>query len=235
MSQLSRRSRDNATDLMTLKEATNARDEDIRKSLRELITDAKAKAAFRDPYGGHLLLEGRAHSASPPTANSKNPRPFSLPRIPSPNSFAASLDRESSLATPSLCNSEAPATIALLEKIVREMGTREGQELLLGRLIELSEKLTGMASSEKVDELVRLVKQEQAVVPAGGGGAGGAGNNRGGRNRGWSFNEDDDGARPREIGFNQSGPMAARVSRLLQEQEARRSSAPASQANDVVN
>ncbi|KAK1836216.1 hypothetical protein QBC39DRAFT_339125 [Podospora conica] len=59
MSQLSRRSRDNATDLLSLKEATNARDEDIRRSLRELITDAQTKTGkTRDGYGGALLLEG---------------------------------------------------------------------------------------------------------------------------------------------------------------------------------
>lgn len=59
MSQLSRRSRDNATDLLSLKEATNARDEDIRRSLRELITDAQTKTGkTRDAYGGPLLLEG---------------------------------------------------------------------------------------------------------------------------------------------------------------------------------
>lgn len=59
MSQLSRRSRDNATDLLSLKEATNARDEDIRRSLRELITDAQTKTGkTRDACGGPLLLEG---------------------------------------------------------------------------------------------------------------------------------------------------------------------------------
>ena len=107
MSLLSRRSRDNATDLLSLKEATNTRDEDIRKSLRELITDAKTRpSATRDPYGGPLLLEGR-HPPSSPTL-SKSARPFSLPRIPSPNSFAASFDRESLLSTPSLI-SDAPS------------------------------------------------------------------------------------------------------------------------------
>ncbi|KAH6851308.1 hypothetical protein B0I37DRAFT_404941, partial [Chaetomium sp. MPI-CAGE-AT-0009] len=130
MSLLSRRSRDNATDLLSLKEATNARDEDIRKSLRELISDAKTRpSANRDPYGGPLLLEGR-HPPSSPTL-SKSARPFSLPRIPSPNSFAASFDRESMLSTPSLV-SDAPApssaTVALLEKIMREMGTKDGQD-----------------------------------------------------------------------------------------------------------
>ena len=37
MAALSRRSKDNATDLISLKEATNTRDEDIRKSLKDLV------------------------------------------------------------------------------------------------------------------------------------------------------------------------------------------------------
>ncbi len=52
MSGLSRRSRDNAADLLSLKEATNARDEDIRKSLRDLagnVREAATKSSTRDP------------------------------------------------------------------------------------------------------------------------------------------------------------------------------------------
>jgi hypothetical protein len=45
MSALSRRSKDNATDLISLKEATNSRDEDIRKSLRDLVTNVKTSNA----------------------------------------------------------------------------------------------------------------------------------------------------------------------------------------------
>ncbi|KAK3314807.1 hypothetical protein B0H66DRAFT_322724 [Apodospora peruviana] len=237
MSQLSRRSRDNATDLLSLKEATNARDEDIRKSLRELITDAKIKPITRDPYGGPLLLEGRHHPSSP-TAVSKSVRPFSLPRIPSPNSFAASLDRESLLSTPSLVGADSsPTTVALLEKILREMGTRDGQDTMLARLTEVAEKLSGMAAAEKVEELIRLVRsnQQQAVVPAaavnGGGGMNGGGGG-GGRTRGWSFEEDDDGLHRRELNYNQTGPMSARVGRLLQENEP---SSSTSKAADILN
>ncbi|KAK3303970.1 uncharacterized protein B0T15DRAFT_399316 [Chaetomium strumarium] len=194
MSLLSRRSRDNATDLLSLKEATNARDEDIRRSLRELISDAKARSASRDPYGGPLLLEGGKHHPSSPTQLAK-PRPFSLPRIPSPNSFATSLDSESLLsAAPSLVSdAPSPATVALLEKIIREMGTKEGQDTLLNRLTELANKLSGMATAEKVEELARFVKsnQQHAVVPAaGGGGRGGGGGMM--RDRNWSFGDDDD-------------------------------------------
>ncbi|KAK3320674.1 hypothetical protein B0T19DRAFT_245058 [Cercophora scortea] len=235
MSQLSRRSRDNATDLLSLKEATNSRDEDIRKSLRELISDAKAKMSTRDQYGGPLMLEGRYHSTSPTALSKSAPRPFSLPRIPSPNSFAASLDRESSMSTPSLYGSDSPAIIALLEKILREMGTREGQDSLLAQLTELSRKLSGMAGADKVDELVRLVKsnQQQAVVPAAGGNGGdGGGNNR---DRGWSFEEDDEAPHRREINYNRNGSIPARGGRLLPDTDGHHSPIPPAHAAEVLN
>lgn len=235
MSQLSRRSRDNATDLMSLKEATNSRDEDIRKSLRELLhtlAEAKSKSSTRDPYGGPLLPDGKAHSSSP-LSMSKIGK-ISLPRIPSPNSFAASIDRDS-MTTPSLYGPDTPATVALLEKILREMGTREGQELLLSRLSELADNLAGMASAEKVDELRRFVEstQDHSIVAAGGGGRGGNGS---GRPRNFSFDEDDE-PRRRELDYNQhpSGSMTARVERLLQDKDSRRASAPPAHAADVVS
>ncbi|RYP33990.1 hypothetical protein DL767_004511 [Monosporascus sp. MG133] len=181
MAQLSRRSRDNATDLMSLKEATHARDEDIRKSLRDLVANIDNvrahRDANRDPYSGGLYIENKAHSTSPLSKS----KPFSLPRIPSPNSFSASIDRESTISTPSLASSESPAVIALLEKIIREMGTRDGQDAVISQLSEVAEKLVGMASSAKVEELISYLKEtnpSQAMVPAsggrGGGGAGGA-------------------------------------------------------------
>ncbi|KAM7186364.1 hypothetical protein V8F20_011431 [Naviculisporaceae sp. PSN 640] len=229
MSQLSRRSRDNATDLLSLKEATNARDEDIRKSLRELISDARTKERTRDPYGGPLLLEGgRGYDSLSKAIRG----PISLPRIPSPNSFAASFEEGSYLSTPSLMSDTSPTTVALLEKVYREMGTEKGQETILARLTEVSEKLTGLAEAEKIEELIRLVKsnQQQAVVPVAGG-TGGGGNGGGGvRDRGWSFEEDDDGARRRELNFSQP----SQIGRLLQNEELRRSPTSA-KAADVLN
>lgn len=259
MSQLSRRSRDNATDLLSLKEATHSRDEDIRKTLRDLVhnmSESKIKAAAaaastRDPYGNPLMLEAnkmRPHSQggfTSPTASSKLGK-VSLPRIPSLNSFAASLDRES-MSTPSLYGPDAPATVALLEKIVHEMGTREGQDLLLVRLTELSERLSGMATAGKVDELRRAVessRQEQSVVAAAGGGGRGGGNGGNTRNRALSFHgedddDDDDHRRLRDLDTNyqSAGPMTQRVERLLHDtgKEHRRSSAPAATVvNDEV-
>ncbi|KAK2029461.1 chromosome segregation ATPase [Colletotrichum zoysiae] len=191
MAQLSRRSRDNATDLLSLKEATKARDEDIRKSLRELINNAQdavanSRPGSRDPFANSLFLDSKPHHTSPPP--SKAARPFSLPRIPSPNSFAASIDRDN-LSTPSLCNSESPATIAILDKIIRDMGTKEGQDLLLARLTDVAGKLSSVAPASKMDELIQLVKAkpDEAVVVRGDGGNGGS---NGSRPRAAGFDED---------------------------------------------
>ncbi|KAI1381101.1 hypothetical protein F4677DRAFT_116961 [Hypoxylon crocopeplum] len=225
MSQLSRRSRDNATDLMSLKEATHARDEDIRKSLRDLVTNVDTPRYHRDTYTGGYYLDNKPFNISP---GSKTGRPISLPRIPSPNSFAASIDRESILSTPSLVGGDSPATIALLEKIIREMGTKDGQDDVLGHLTELANKLAGMASASKVEELIQHLKtaSQHSFVPtaAGGGGSGGSGSDKA---RTLSFSSDDSGSKI-------SGVINHRVDKILNVKDSRRSSAP-TRANDVLN
>ncbi|TLS23502.1 uncharacterized protein PpBr36_06355, partial [Pyricularia pennisetigena] len=236
MAQLSRRSRDNATDLLSLKEATNTRDEDIRKSLRDLVNNTQeiSKSTLRDAYGGNLLLDNKPHSA--PSISSKSVRPFSLPRIPSPNSFSASLDGDR-MSTPSLCGSDGPATMGLLEKIVRDMGTKDGQNLLVGRLSELAEKMSGMATAAKVEELLRLVKtsQDQSVVFSGGNGkrnSNGNWNPPPGRPRNFSFDEDPSPA-ARELEFGRSGlpPPGARA---LPDPGFRASSAPPAGETEII-
>ncbi|KAI0484622.1 hypothetical protein GGR56DRAFT_33720 [Xylariaceae sp. FL0804] len=226
MSQLSRRSRDNATDLMSLKEATHARDEDIRKSLRELASNVDTTHLHRDSYTGGLYLDNKPWNSSP----TKNSKTFALPRIPSPNSFAASIDRESSLSTPSLIGGDSPASMALLEKIIREMGTRDGQESVVTRLTELAERLAGLASAAKVEDLITHVKtmsQELAVIPAAAAGEV--------RTRNLSFDEGDDN-NSRELDWSlRNGGLTHRVERLLQDKEGRRSSAPPSRGNEVLN
>ncbi|PVH80253.1 hypothetical protein DL98DRAFT_571982 [Cadophora sp. DSE1049] len=209
MAQLSRRSKDNATDLVSLKEATNARDEDIRKSLRELVINlsestSRASSAIYPPAA--LYLDSKAHNSP----GSRAVKPFSLPRIPSPTSFAASLDRES-MTSASSYNHDGVASIALLEKILREMGTKEGQELLVSRLTEVADILArdGSATAQKLDALVDLINRNSSheLVAQYGGGSGGN------RARGFSFDES-----PRlELDFEnpKSGPVAQRVGALM--------------------
>ncbi|PWY76488.1 hypothetical protein BO94DRAFT_206258 [Aspergillus sclerotioniger CBS 115572] len=160
MAQLSRRSKDNATDLVSLKAATNARDEDIRKSLRELSSSLAAK--FLDPdaatrwdfstiLGSENGINNRESDSSPSSKKS-----YSAPRMSSPNPFAAAMERE-------LCGSPTPvsdgsASIALLEKVLREMATKEGQE----KLQELVEEIKAMPASEapRNDEIITKMLEE---------------------------------------------------------------------------
>jgi hypothetical protein len=211
MAQLSRRSKDNATDLVSLKEATNSRDEDIRKTLRELVNNiSEAGSRQSSIYGpGPLFLENKPHSSP----GSRAIKPFSLPRIPSPNSFSASLDRES-MVSPICCNPDGAASLALLEKILREMGTKEGQNQLISRLTEVADRLArdGSSTAQKLDDLLQQIRNNnlQAIVPLGSGNGGGMAGNR---PRNFSFGEP-----PRlELDFDQarSGPMMQRVEALL--------------------
>jgi hypothetical protein len=211
MANLSRRSKDNATDLVSLKEATNARDEDIRRSLRELVSSLSEpnSRVSSNIYGiGAHYLDNKPHNSP----GSRNVKPFTLPRIPSPNTFAASLDRES-LSTPSSYIGESAASIALLEKILREMGTKEGQDLLVLRLTEISEQLSreGMSTAKKLDDLVQFIKNNNTSQDLA---AQNSGDSVRGRPRNFSFEEP-----PRlELDFDQqprSGPMMQRVEALL--------------------
>ncbi|KAF5510157.1 hypothetical protein CGCS363_v002819 [Colletotrichum siamense] len=233
MAQLSRRSRDNATDLLSLKEATKARDEDIRKSLRELINnahDSTTRPSSRDPFASSLFLDTKSHHTSPPA--SKAGRPFSLPRIPSPNSFAASIDRDN-LSTPSLCNSESPASMAILDKIIRDMGTKEGHDLLLARLTDVAEKLAGVAPASKVDELIHLVKakSEDAVASRSNGGNG---NGNGNRPRPAGF-DDDGNSTDFDFDPGYASQLTHRSERILHNEPTSMSGSTPNGASDLVN
>ncbi|KAI9761545.1 MAG: hypothetical protein M4579_000936 [Chaenotheca gracillima] len=184
MAQLSRRSKDNATDLISLKEATNARDEDIRKSLRELLASitsglfgSKGDTGFDVPKdspkksaSASYMLDSKPW-VSPPAKNSKSG--FTLPRIPSPNSFAANIERELN-NSPSPYSMDGAANLALLEKIFREMGTKDGQEQLLSAFTDLLEKHGKSAgeTAKKLDELngtIKDVSSSRALVVHDGG------------------------------------------------------------------
>ncbi|BCS27419.1 uncharacterized protein APUU_60467S [Aspergillus puulaauensis] len=153
MSQLSRRSKDNATDLVSLKAATNARDEDIRKSLRDLSSNLASK-----------FLDGDTATSSP---NSK--KSHSVPKMQSPNPFVAAMEREFTASPGPM--TDGSASIALLEKVLREMATKEGQEKLLELVDELKARPTSDDSSKSVDntvtkmleEILNIVKQDSGT------------------------------------------------------------------------
>lgn len=115
--------------------------------------------------------------------------------------------------------------MGLLEKIIRDMGTKEGQEKLYSRLSELGEKLNGFNVEKKIEELQLLVKSnmDQSVVLAGAAGGGGGGG-KSGNTRHMSFDEDPDDYH--------NGSIGARFERLIQDQEVRtrRASTPTARA-----
>lgn len=205
MAQLSRRSKDNATDLVSLKEATNARDEDIRKSLRDLVSNITESPIMSSHmlHGGHagLYIDNKAHYSPKSSMTSRSPAPFMLPRIPSPTSFNMAFDRESQ-STPSL-HTDSVASIALLEKILREMGTKEGQETLVSRLSEVAATLTkdGITTAKRIDGLLEYIKENTAVhamMPKGNG-----------RVRNFSFDD------PPHLELDFDGPRAGPLSKPL--------------------
>lgn len=160
MAQLSRRSKDNATDLVSLKEATNTRDEDIRKSLRDVaaklssrllepVADQASRSASRNRGG--LYLDYKAH-ASPPSISKSH----SMPRITSPGNFGPSSEREIS---PEI---DGPAVIALSEKIFREMATSEKQDRIFSTLTELQSDFDELPKTKEADATV--VKKLEEVL-----------------------------------------------------------------------
>lgn len=230
MALLSRRSKDNATDLVSLKEATNARDEDIRKSLRELVSNLSEPSTrpmnlLRD--GGGLYLENKAHNSPPTTRDMKT---FSLPRIPSPASFAASLDRDA-MVTPSSYNPDGVTSIALLEKVIREMSTRDGQDLLVSRLGDVSERIAkdSLSASKKLDDLIQFVKDNnisQALV---------AHNDGGNTTRSRNFSFDEPENMDLDYKDQKRGPMLARVEALLSQQGNKENAGGPTRAAEIVN
>ena len=116
------------------------------------------------------------------------------------------------MAGPSPYNHEGAASIAFLEKILREMGTKEGQDLLVSRLTEVADRLAqdGMSTAKKLEDLVQFIKTNtsQELVAHDNDSAGH------GRPRHFSFDE----APPQlELDFDhpRSGPMTQRVEALL--------------------
>ncbi|KAK5106733.1 hypothetical protein LTS08_000855 [Lithohypha guttulata] len=162
MSSLTKRSKDNTGDLSRLQEATNQRDEDIRKTLRDLVVGLDHKFGNIDSRllgaPDALFLDEREHA----TPSRKS---FTLPRIASPASF---LERELS-ASPSVVSVDGAASIAMLEKVLREMATRDGQDKLMSTLEKVKSEAavsqhTTMASSTASYDPTMAQKLEEILV-----------------------------------------------------------------------
>ncbi|KAJ5694172.1 hypothetical protein N7536_004584 [Penicillium majusculum] len=168
MMNLSRRSKDNATDLVSLKAATNARDEDIRKSLKDLSSHLTTKYLDADATRfdfSNLFKGGDGPNPKDPDSPVSK-RSYSVPRMPSPNPFA--FDRDSCVSPAPI--SDGSAALALLEKVLREMATKEGEERLLELVEEIKSRPAGTGSDKDTDnkvtvmleEILNLVKEDPA-------------------------------------------------------------------------
>jgi chromosome segregation ATPase len=165
MANLSRRSKDNATDLVSLKEATNSRDEDIRKSLRELVQNLNNGPSVSGLFGASLPRANPTYGVSTPPPAGKS---FTLPRIPSPSSIF-----DERVGSPSPFSMDGVASVAMLEKIIREMVTKDGQEHLLSTLSNLFDKASKDSgeTAKKVDQMCQQIQKalenqaSQALVP----------------------------------------------------------------------
>ncbi|KAK5684648.1 hypothetical protein LTS12_029113, partial [Elasticomyces elasticus] len=160
MANLSRRSKDNATDLVSLKAATNARDEDIRKSLRELTSNLSTKFLDSDnepKFDFSSFLGSETRPTRIDFESSRTPKKSrSRPRMSSPNPFA-NIDSD-------VCNSpgvisDGSAYIALLEKVLREMATKEGED----RIVEAIENINTSGASGSTGDLTVTTMLEELL------------------------------------------------------------------------
>ncbi|KAF1963760.1 hypothetical protein CC80DRAFT_487084 [Byssothecium circinans] len=150
MSQLSRRSKDNAMDLHGLKEATNQRDEDIRKSLKDLVSSMALGPQAVAP--GDFSRSASSFSGKDPFMTPT--KPFAMPQRAGSPGFMI----EDRMGSPNPYSVEGAASVAMLEKIIREMVTKDGQERLVNALEKIVDRATG-ETAKKVAEMVEFVKQ----------------------------------------------------------------------------
>lgn len=145
MTNLSRRSKDNATDLISLKEATKSRDEDIRTSLRELVHTLRILESDR-------LLEGPSSSVPMITQGSASSRSSSYA-----SDFASKV---SSSSKASSVDPKSGAEMAALDKILKDMPTREEQERVINLLQDVREALKSRVSKSESEEKVLSLLEE---------------------------------------------------------------------------
>lgn len=143
MSNLSRRSKDNATDLISLKEATKNRDEDIRRSLREMAQNLGPGEA------SHKLLE-----------QARSPLTLTASRSASSGSSSYASDAGDLLESgkiPLLRGARLEPSV--LEKIVQEMPSREDQERIIEILNDIKDTLKpGVGKSEVEEQILSILE-----------------------------------------------------------------------------
>ncbi|EGX46414.1 hypothetical protein AOL_s00109g172 [Orbilia oligospora ATCC 24927] len=152
MANLSRRSKDNAMDLMSLKEATNHRDEDIRKSLKDLASGLTRP-------GGRLALTSTNDTLDFDNALT---RYGSAPDVH--RSFVSDAEevlRQSHAKRKSI-GKDIQATMEThsTDRILREMATKESQRRVTDLLENIQTEVLsqGKTTSSKISEVLRNIQ-----------------------------------------------------------------------------
>ncbi|KAL7273552.1 hypothetical protein RUND412_003577 [Rhizina undulata] len=167
MNNLSRRSKDNATDLISLKEGTKNRDEEIRTYLRELVRSLPILDSLRGD-----LRPSQDRSASPAPA-------------PPSHQLVTTGNRSFSYGSSSDAGSKGPNSqqksgieLQLLERILKDMSTKEAQDRVTTLLREVQDSIRSQPrpkSINKEDEILSLLheikdkddsKGKELVLPA---------------------------------------------------------------------
>ncbi|KAH8148774.1 uncharacterized protein LAJ45_07117 [Morchella importuna] len=146
MANLSRRSKDNATDLISLKEATRSRDEDIRTSLRDLVH------SLRNMENDRL---NESHNSSVPmiTAGSSSSRASSFASDLASSKISTASSKASSIDKPNI-------EMQALDKILKDMPTKEEQERLRVLLHDVQETLKSQANKVESEKKVLSLLEE---------------------------------------------------------------------------
>ncbi|KAH0605887.1 uncharacterized protein H6S33_004344 [Morchella sextelata] len=146
MANLSRRSKDNATDLISLKEATKSRDEDIRTSLRDLVH------SLRNMENERL---SESHNSSVPmiTAGSSSSRASSFASDLASSKISTASSKASSIDKPNI-------EMQALDKILKDMPTKEEQERLRVLLHDVQDTLKSQANKVESEKKVLSLLEE---------------------------------------------------------------------------
>lgn len=189
MAALSRRSKDNASDLISLKEATIARDEDIRHSLRELVQGMgmlemssttppplllRAPSPSVGSSGGSTTFDGDfggeggsgggrgGRIDGPPVSGSSKPSGDRLHIGQNASTLINKLN-QSSGTTPRPVQREfgkMGMEMQILERILRDMSTKDGENRIMDFLFELKKNVGTRQGEKEIIGLIEAVRDE---------------------------------------------------------------------------
>ncbi|KAF3917324.1 hypothetical protein ABW21_db0200123 [Orbilia brochopaga] len=154
MVNLSRRSKDNAMDLMSLKEATNNRDEDIRKSLKDLASGIGGPAGS----GGRLAITSGTDALDLEGALTRYGSAHDIHR--SFVSDAEEVLRQSHAKRKSIGKDiQSTMDSHSTERLLRDVATRESQRRITDLLEQVQNELLsqGKTVSSKFSEVLRNI------------------------------------------------------------------------------